>query len=59
MVEDPKFPGEACVLVEKCTKGNEERSHPLFLNTSFHHSFKGFIDFPRMPMNHRKRTQES
>lgn len=40
MVEDPKFPGGACMLVEKCTKGNEERSHPLFLNISFHHSLR-------------------
>lgn len=59
MVQDPKFPGGACVLVEKCTKGNEERSHPLFLKYQLSPQFTGFIDFPRMPMNHRKRTQES
>lgn len=59
MVQDPKFPGGACVLVEKCTKGNEERSHPPFFKYQLSPQFTGFIDFPRMPMNHRKRTQES
>lgn len=40
MDKEPTFPGGACVLVEKYTKGNEERSHPLFLNTSFHCSLR-------------------
>lgn len=30
MVKDLKFPEGDCVLVEKCTKGSEERSHPVF-----------------------------